>query len=406
MRRTILAAAGALLLAGPTILAFASGGFFAEPRLIAAIVAWATVGVAALLAPQPLPTSRPGRLALAGLVAFTAWSALSIAWAPLAGPAFEDVQRLVLYVAALVAAAALLRPRATARAIEPGLALGVTVVMLYGLGERLLPGIVELSRTATGGGRLDQPLTYWNAEGVLGGIGPGRPAAGAGARARARRRDRARRGGPLHRDRGARARRPTLPLDDGRREPPAVVRQQPLRLLARRASLVRAPPAARCGHRRVPRGVAARAPVPRPGTGRALAVPGDGDRTGRGGLGAPGPVPRRDRAQRPRGHAARSDGRGRLARRRHRLGRARRRRLGLGDAGGQPDRDPAGWRDDRAGGGAGGGARRRPRQPSSAASASPSSASRLTTRPTAKVVGWKRNATRCVPAGTRTPRKT
>ena len=36
-------AAAACLLAGPTVLAFFSGGFFAEPRLIAAIVAWALV---------------------------------------------------------------------------------------------------------------------------------------------------------------------------------------------------------------------------------------------------------------------------------------------------------------------------------------------------------------------------
>src|SRR5256885_2265474 len=63
MRRTILAAAGALLLAGSTILAFASGGFFAEPRLIAAIVAWAIVRVPPLLAPPPLPASRAGRVA-------------------------------------------------------------------------------------------------------------------------------------------------------------------------------------------------------------------------------------------------------------------------------------------------------------------------------------------------------
>ena len=35
MRRAVLAVAGALLLVGPTVLAFFSGGYYAEPRLIA-----------------------------------------------------------------------------------------------------------------------------------------------------------------------------------------------------------------------------------------------------------------------------------------------------------------------------------------------------------------------------------
>ena len=35
--------AAAVLFAGPTALAFFSGGYFAEPRLLAAIVAWTLV---------------------------------------------------------------------------------------------------------------------------------------------------------------------------------------------------------------------------------------------------------------------------------------------------------------------------------------------------------------------------
>ena len=43
MRRAVPVAAAACLLAGPTILAFYSGGFFIEPRLVAGIVAWVLV---------------------------------------------------------------------------------------------------------------------------------------------------------------------------------------------------------------------------------------------------------------------------------------------------------------------------------------------------------------------------
>ena len=108
---------------------------------------------------------------MAGLAALAAWSAVSLAWAPLAGPAFRDVQRLVLYLGALIAAAALLRDRRAGRAVEPALAAGTLIVVGYGVSDRLLPGIIHLHHTATSLGRLDLPLTYWNAMGALAAMG-------------------------------------------------------------------------------------------------------------------------------------------------------------------------------------------------------------------------------------------
>ena len=52
MRRMLLGAGAALLIAGPTVLAFFSGGFFDRPRIVAAILAWALVAVAAVLVPD------------------------------------------------------------------------------------------------------------------------------------------------------------------------------------------------------------------------------------------------------------------------------------------------------------------------------------------------------------------
>ena len=63
MRRAVPVAAAACLLAGPTILAFYSGGFFIEPRLVAGIVAWVLVLALAVVGPAPLPRSLSGRLA-------------------------------------------------------------------------------------------------------------------------------------------------------------------------------------------------------------------------------------------------------------------------------------------------------------------------------------------------------
>src|SRR5215207_8677316 len=171
MRRAVPAVAAACLLAGPTVLAFYSGGFYTEPRLVAAIVLWALVPALAVAGPAPLPRRPPGRLLLAGLALLTAWSALSIAWAPLGGPAIENVQRLVLYLGALALAIGALRTRRAMRAVEPALAAGATIVIGYGLAGRLLPRILELARSETAGGRLEQPITYWNAEGALAAIG-------------------------------------------------------------------------------------------------------------------------------------------------------------------------------------------------------------------------------------------
>ena len=111
--------AAAALIAGPTVLAFFSGGFFDRPRLVAAIVAWTIAVVAALTAPRPLPEHAAGRCALAGLALLVAWTGLSYEWAPLGTRAQADVQRLLLYLGFSGAAVALLRERRRARGSSP-----------------------------------------------------------------------------------------------------------------------------------------------------------------------------------------------------------------------------------------------------------------------------------------------
>ena len=170
-RRAVSLPAVAVLLAGPAALAFFSGGYFDEPRLVAALVAWVLVVVVAVASPTPLPTSRAGRLALAGLALFCVWAGLSLLWAPLGGRATDDLVRLLMYVGVLAAAAGLLRGESRLAAVEPALALGSVVVIGYGLAGRLLPGVVELHTSARADGRLEQPLTYWNAEGLLAAMG-------------------------------------------------------------------------------------------------------------------------------------------------------------------------------------------------------------------------------------------
>jgi hypothetical protein len=167
--RGLRAGAAAALLGLPTVLAFFSGGVFDEPRLWAAFAVWDLVIVAALVG--RLPRSAGAGAALAGLALLASVVALSSSWAPLTGPALADAQRLGLYVGAFAAGLLLLGGEATRRRVEPALAAGIVVVMAYALSGRLVPWLVDQAVGEAAAGRLEQPLTYWNALGALAAIG-------------------------------------------------------------------------------------------------------------------------------------------------------------------------------------------------------------------------------------------
>src|SRR3954447_16461454 len=159
-----------LLGAGPMLLAFWAGGYFEGPRLVAAVVAWSAVLILAVARRPPRPAPRT-LAAVGGLALLVAWVAVTKNDAPLVDPAGADLQRDALYLGALIAAVLAVRDRATLRALEPALAVAILLLVAYGLAGRLLPGIVEQRFGASPGGRLDQPLTYWNAMGALAAIG-------------------------------------------------------------------------------------------------------------------------------------------------------------------------------------------------------------------------------------------
>jgi hypothetical protein len=168
MRRLDLVLAAPVLL-GPAALAFAKGGYFDVPRLVAGVVACALAIVVAVRDARPVP--RSAYVAVGGLAALTAWTGLSILWAPIAGAASDDFQRLLLYLFAFVAAIAVLRPPDVRRLVEPVLLAGIVAAASYGLSERLLPSVFSLETLPSADDRLAWPLTYWNAMGALAGMG-------------------------------------------------------------------------------------------------------------------------------------------------------------------------------------------------------------------------------------------
>ena len=116
-----------------------------------------------------VPPTAAGRVAVAGLLGLAAWTALSLLWAPLGESAREDVWRLALYAAALPLAVAALADRWAARALEPALALLALIVVGYGLLGEI--GLLDLRQTFGADGRLEQPLSYWNAMGAMAAVG-------------------------------------------------------------------------------------------------------------------------------------------------------------------------------------------------------------------------------------------
>lgn len=164
--QALLAAA---LICATAWLCFRSGGFFHEPRATLAIAAWLALAAVVVLPGAVVPSTTAGRVAILALLGLAGWTALAQLWAPLVEAAREDVWRLALYAAALPLAVVAFGERWAARALEPALALLALLVVGYGLlGEA---GVLDLHASFAADGRLEQPLSYWNAMGALAAVG-------------------------------------------------------------------------------------------------------------------------------------------------------------------------------------------------------------------------------------------
>jgi hypothetical protein len=115
---------------------------------------------------------RLSRLMLAWLTlicALLAWNLLSTLWTTSVTRTVLEAQRLVLYLAAIVAVLVAVRP-SSSRALLGGTLAASTVVSAYCLLTRLLPdrvGIVD----PIAGYRLSEPIGYWNGLGLFAAIG-------------------------------------------------------------------------------------------------------------------------------------------------------------------------------------------------------------------------------------------
>ena len=103
---------------------------------------------------------------LGGFAALTAWTLASAAWSDSVPSTLDAATRCLAYLSLVVVGLLLTRPR-TSSYLLGGVLTGATLVCLYALATRLLPGRVGSFDSVAGDYRLSSPITYWNGLGVF-----------------------------------------------------------------------------------------------------------------------------------------------------------------------------------------------------------------------------------------------
>jgi O-antigen ligase len=167
------ASAALLLLPGAltVYLSFNAGGFFPNTPAFVALLLAAVLAWRVLFSQNPFGGFTPLLGVAAGALAlFGAWTFLSAIWSDAPGRSLIEADRVLLYLLALVLFGSLPRSSQDLRWMIRGLALGFTVVAIVALITRVLPDVWAISPNIAND-RLSYPLTYWNALGLLAGLG-------------------------------------------------------------------------------------------------------------------------------------------------------------------------------------------------------------------------------------------
>ena len=165
----IAAHAGETLLVAATLaifsVAYDDGSYGLASRTTIAIVVWWILVLGSALRLVELRPSMRRLLPAALLGTFAAWTLISVTWSSSAEAAFDEFNRVTLYLGILILAS-LVRGRLARERLVDALTLAVTGIALVALASRLFPGALNerslavfLPAAAT---RLSFPLGYWN----------------------------------------------------------------------------------------------------------------------------------------------------------------------------------------------------------------------------------------------------
>jgi O-antigen ligase len=165
---------GTLAVAGAVFaLAFNSGSYAITARCAVGVAVW--WGLALALASGLLPLARVPRAAVvtAGFLgALMLLSGLSIAWSPGAETAFDEADRVLLYLGVFLLVALAATPSSLPRFVD-GVGLGVVALVLLALVARLFPHLIPAADSSPypGDPRATWPLDYWNGLAVFAALG-------------------------------------------------------------------------------------------------------------------------------------------------------------------------------------------------------------------------------------------
>jgi hypothetical protein len=160
----------ALVLLAPAALiylSFNAGGYFPNaPSLVAIVFAQALV-LRTTLAERPFEgIGRTLAVPLAALAFYAAWQLTSALWSHATARTLDSYNRTLLYLLALVLFGSVRYSRARAGLLLRAVFAGLAAVCVIGLLSRLLPHVWPTAASFFDS-RLDYPLTYWNAEGMV-----------------------------------------------------------------------------------------------------------------------------------------------------------------------------------------------------------------------------------------------
>ena len=156
-------------------IAYDGGSYSLPSRNTLAIALWWAVAVGLVFGLLPARSATRSSIAIGGLLAaLSLWTLTSILWAPSAESAFNEFNRVTLFLGIFVLVALVARREMVGRLCD-GIAIAIAMIALIALVSRLFPGVfsdrgvaASLPSAAT---RLSFPLDYWNGLAVIVALG-------------------------------------------------------------------------------------------------------------------------------------------------------------------------------------------------------------------------------------------
>ncbi len=148
-------------------LALAGGGFDLGDRHVAGLAIWLVVVVLLVFGAAGRAVLERPFYWTSGLIGAVAlFSAISSLWSGSIELSVTEVDRVLVYLGAFLAAFLIAQTDQRRQRFAEGVAIGLIGVAILGLGSRLLPDLISVTQGLGSGPRLRYPLDYWNANGL------------------------------------------------------------------------------------------------------------------------------------------------------------------------------------------------------------------------------------------------